>query len=142
MLIKLVEQREPVALAELEFDTAPTAPEITRAFWRRLSAPDLVANERLFFEICGQALHGRPGTTPLLDGIVDSWVTPVVELLYRLGFPQNTPPHRARPSIAVTRGLLLDLSATRDRLACDAAMGQYSRLGEACLADRSSPPPR
>ena len=51
MLIKLVEQREPVALAELEFDTAPTAPEITRAFWRRLSAPDLFANERLFFEI-------------------------------------------------------------------------------------------
>jgi hypothetical protein len=81
----------------LEFDTALTAPAITRAFWRRLSAPDLVANERLFVEIYGQALHGRPGRTPLLDGIVDSWVTPVVELLDRLGFPQNTPPHRRGP---------------------------------------------
>jgi AcrR family transcriptional regulator len=34
------------------------------------------------------------------------------------------------------------LSATRDRLACNAAMEQYIRLGEAYVADRSSPPPR
>jgi AcrR family transcriptional regulator len=132
-VIKLVEQRQRAALAELESDSALSAAELTRAFWRRLSAPNLAANERLFFEIYGQALQGRPGTTPLLDGIIDSWVAPVVELLERLGFPHKH---------AVTRGLLLDLLATGDRLACNAAMEQYIRLGEAYLVDRSSPPQR
>jgi hypothetical protein len=36
--------------------------------------------------------------------------------------------------VAVTRGLLLDLLATGDRAACDAAMEQYIRLGEAFVA--------
>jgi AcrR family transcriptional regulator len=89
-VIKLVEQRQRAALAELESDSALSAAELTRAFWRRLSAPDFAANERLFFEIYGQALQGRPGTTPLLDGIIDSWVAPVVELLERLGSRTNT----------------------------------------------------
>ena len=133
-VIKLVEQRQRDALAELEFGDDLTAAGITRAFWARLSAPDLAANERLFFEIYGQALQGRPGTTELLDGIVDSWLEPVVELLARLGFPNEHAAAQARLGVAVTRGLLLDLLATGDRAACDAAMEQYIRLGEAYLA--------
>jgi AcrR family transcriptional regulator len=140
-VIKLVEQRQGAALAELEFDSTLSAAEITRSFWRRLSAPDLAANERLFFEIYGQALQGRPGTTALLDGIVDSWVAPVVEMLDRLGFPSEHAAAQARLGIAITRGLLLDLLATGDRDACDAAMEQYIRLGEAYLAKQSSPRP-
>ena len=138
-VIKLVEQRQRAALAELEFDSALSPAAITRAFWHRLSAPDLAANERLFFEIYGQALQGRPGTTALLDGIVDSWLTPVVELLDRFGFPHEHAAAHARLGVAVTRGLLLDLLATGDRAACDAAMEQYIRLGEAYLAEQSSP---
>jgi AcrR family transcriptional regulator len=137
-VIKLVEERQRAALAELEFDAGLSAPAITRAFWQRLSAPDLAANERLFFEVYGQALQGRPGTTALLDGIVDSWLAPVVELLDRLGFPHEHAAAQARLGVAVTRGLLLDLLATGDRVACDAAMEQYIRLGEAFLAAQSS----
>jgi AcrR family transcriptional regulator len=132
-VIKLVEQRQRAALSELEFDTGLSGPAITRAFWRRLSAPDLAANERLFYEIYGQALQGRPGTTALLDGIVDSWLAPVLELLDRLGFPHQYAAAQARLGVAVTRGLLLDLLATGDRAACDAAMEQYIRLSEAFL---------
>jgi AcrR family transcriptional regulator len=132
-VIKSVEQRQRDALAEIEVDD-PTPAGIARAFWRRLSAPELAANERLFFEIYGQALQRRPGTTELLDGIVDSWLAPVVELLDRLGFPGEHAAAQARLGIAVTRGLLLDLLATGDRTACDAAMEQYIRLGEAYLA--------
>jgi AcrR family transcriptional regulator len=132
-VIKLVEQRQRAALAELEVDD-PTPAAITRAFWRRLSAPELAANERLFFEIYGQALQGRPGTTELLEGIVDNWLEPVVALLHRLGFPTSHAAAQARLGIAVTRGLLLDLLATGDRAACDAAIEQYIRLGEAYLA--------
>ncbi len=137
-VIKLVEQRQRAALAELEFDASMSAPAITRAFWQRLSAPDLAANERLFYEIYGQALQGRPGTTGLLDGIVDSWLEPVIELLDRLGFPHEHAAAQARLGIAVTRGLLLDLLATGDHAACDAAMEQYIRLGEAFI-DQPSP---
>jgi AcrR family transcriptional regulator len=132
-VIKLVEQRQRDALADLEVDD-PTPAGITRAFWRRLSAPELAANERLFFEIYGQALQGRPGTTELLDGIVDSWLEPIVALLARLGFPNEHGAAQARLGVALTRGLLLDLLATGDRAACDAAMEQYIRLGEAYLA--------
>ena len=140
-VIKLVEQRQRAALAELEFDSAMSAPEITRTFWRRLSAPDLAANERLFYEIYGQALQGRPGTTGMLDGIVDSWLEPVIEMLDRLGFPHEHAAAQARLGIAVTRGLLLDLLATGDHAACDAAMEQYIRLGEA-FVERSTAPAR
>jgi AcrR family transcriptional regulator len=132
-VIKLVEQRQRAALGEIEVDD-PTPAGIARAFWRRLSAPELAANERLFFEIYGQALQGRSGTTGLLDGIVDSWIEPVVEMLERLGFPSEHAAAQARLGIAVTRGLLLDLLATGDRAACDAAMEQYIRIGEAYLA--------
>jgi AcrR family transcriptional regulator len=133
-VIKLVEQRQRAALAEIELDAGLSASAIARAVWRRLSAPELAANERLFFEIYGQALQGRPGTTPLLDGIVDSWLAPVVELLDRLGFPSEYAAAQARLGIAVTRGLLLDLLATGDHAACDAAMEQHIRLGEAFVA--------
>ena len=133
-IINLVEQRQRDALADLELEGLSAA-EITRAFWRRLSSPGLAANERLFFEIYGQALQGRPGTTELLDGIVDSWLAPVVELLGRLGFPDEHAAAQARLGLAVTRGLLLDLLATGDRKACNAAMEQYIRLGEAYLGD-------
>jgi len=133
-VIRLVEQRQRDALADLELQPGMTAAEITRAFWKRLSAPKLARNERLFFEIYGQALQGRPGTTELLNGIVDSWVAPVVELLEHLGFPNEHAAAQARLGVAVTRGLLLDLLATGNRRACDAALEQYIRLGEAYLA--------
>ena len=61
-----------------------------------------------------------PGTTELLDGIVDAWVEPAAQILAAHGFDE---PHAvARLGIAVTRGLLLDLLATGDRAAVDAAM--------------------
>lgn len=132
-VIKLVEQRQRDALADLELEGLDAA-QLTRAFWKRLSSPKLAANERLFFEIYGQALQGRPGTTELLDGIVDSWLAPVVELLDRLHFPHRHAAAQARLGLAVTRGLLLDLLATGDRAACNAAMEQYIRLGEAYLS--------
>ena len=47
-----------------------------RQWWRHISDPSLWPNERLFFELYGQALQGRPGTTELLDGIVDAWLEP------------------------------------------------------------------
>ena len=42
--------------------------------WRHFADTRLWPAERLFFEIYGQALQGRPGTAGFLDGIVGDWL--------------------------------------------------------------------
>jgi AcrR family transcriptional regulator len=101
------------------------------AWWKHISNPSLWPNERLFFEVYGQALHGRPHTTEVLDGIVEDWVEPVAALNVARGIPARTARAHARLGVAVTRGLLLDLLATRDIVAVDAAMETLLDLYEA-----------
>jgi AcrR family transcriptional regulator len=131
-VVRVVEARQREALADLAADADLPVDEQARRMWRRLADPALWPHERLFFEVYGQALQGRPHTTALLDGIVDSWLDP----LTALNVAQGLTPERARASarlgIAVTRGLLLDLLATGDRPGTDAAMEllieMYQRL--------------
>jgi AcrR family transcriptional regulator len=124
-LIKAVEQRQRDALGQLD-DGASTLAEISRRFWERLSDPALWPHERLFFEIYGQALQGRPGTTGLLDGIVSNWVGPLAELLARHGVADARVD--ARLGLAVTRGLLLDLLATGDVDGVNEAMDRFEEI--------------
>jgi hypothetical protein len=93
--------------------------------WQRVADPALWPNERLFFEIYAQALQGSPHALPLLDGIVDLWVEPIAQLAVAAGRDEGEARAEARLGVAVTRGLLLDLLATGDRAACDAAMERY-----------------
>ncbi|WP_328617673.1 TetR/AcrR family transcriptional regulator [Amycolatopsis sp. NBC_00355] len=99
-------------------------------FWRRLTDEDLRANEKLFFQLYGQALGGTPGTTEFLDGVVDDWLGPIEALLARYGVPEADRPAHARLGLAVTRGLLLDLVTTGDREAVDAAMELFLAVYE------------
>ncbi len=110
-----VEARQRAALAGLD----------PAEFWRRLTDDDLRTNERLFFQLYGQALGGTPGTTGLLDGVVDDWLAPIEALLEKYGVPEADRPAHARLGLAVTRGLLLDLVTTGDREAVDAAMAHF-----------------
>jgi AcrR family transcriptional regulator len=123
-LIRAVEQRQRDALAELAPDGSLV--EIGRQFWQRLVDPALWPHERLFFEMYGQALQGRPGTTELLDGIVTNWVEPLTELLERQGVPNARA--KARLGLAVTRGLLLDLLATGDLAGVNEAMAAFLEI--------------
>jgi AcrR family transcriptional regulator len=123
-LIKAVEQRQREALGQLDDGSSLT--EISRRFWERLSDPALRPHERLFFEIYGQALQGRPGTAGLLDGIVSNWVEPLTELLERHGVANARAD--ARLGLAVTRGLLLDLLATGDIDGVNAAMARFQEI--------------
>ncbi|MFL6140363.1 MAG: TetR/AcrR family transcriptional regulator [Labedaea sp.] len=127
-LIRAVEQRQRDALTQLELEPGATLADLSRAFWRRLTDPALWPHERLFFEIYGQALQGRPGTTALLDGIVSDWVEPLTELGVRHGFAEDAARASARLGLAVSRGLLLDLLATGDRAGVDAAMARFVEL--------------
>ena len=123
-VIRAVEERQRAAFAEVVPEPGATGGDVMRQWWRHISDPSLGPNERLFFELYGQALQGRPGTEELLDGIVDAWVEPLAALVAP-GRPRDEARAQARLGVAVVRGLLLDLLATRDRAAVDAAMERY-----------------
>jgi AcrR family transcriptional regulator len=124
-VIRAVEERQREVLAEIVPDPAQAPADALREWWRHISDPALWPNERLFFEIYGQALQGRPGTTELLDGIVDAWLEPGIAYGLARGMTREQAAASARLGVAVTRGLLLDLLATGDRAAVDAAMEAY-----------------
>jgi AcrR family transcriptional regulator len=124
-IVRAVEARQREVLGQVWPDRDQPVPDAMRAWWKHISDPSLWPNERLFFEIYGQALQGRPHTGELLDGIVEDWLQPITDINESLGVPRSVARNHARLGIAVTRGLLLDLLATRDVAAVDAAMDAF-----------------
>jgi AcrR family transcriptional regulator len=124
-IIRAVEERQRELLGEILPDPDQPVREAMRAWWKHISDPALWPNERLLFEIYGQALQGRAHTVELLDGIVEDWLGPATEINVALGIPRNLARAHARVGVAVTRGLLLDLLATRDVAGVDVAMDAF-----------------
>jgi AcrR family transcriptional regulator len=124
-VVRAVEERQREALALLDAAPGASAEEVGAAMWDRLADESLWPLERLFFELYGQALQGRPHAAPLLDGIVENWLAPGTEMALRRGIPADEARAEARLGLAVVRGLLLDLLATRDRQGVDEAMARY-----------------
>jgi len=133
-IVRTVEQRQRDLLGDLLPDPEAEFGEGMRVWWRHISDSSLWANERLFFEIYGQAIQGRAHTTAVLDGIVDDWVQPIAELTIARGVPADVATAHARLGVAVTRGLLLDLVATGNVEAVDAAMEAFIDVYEAWIA--------
>jgi len=133
-VIRAVEERQRAAFAEVVPDPGSTGGDVMRQWWRHISDPSLWPNERLFFELYGQALQGRPGAVALLDGIVDAWLEPAAEGFVAYGLSRVEALAQARLGVAIGRGLLLDLLATGNREAVDAAMEAYIDLMERRLA--------
>jgi len=133
-IVQTVEQRQRELLGEILPDPSRPVGEAMRAWWKHISDPALWPNERLFFELYGQALQRRPHTTELLDGIVDDWLDPITEINVSVGVPEPLARAHARLGIAVTRGLLLDLLATRDVAGVDAAMEAFIEVYESWLS--------
>jgi AcrR family transcriptional regulator len=130
-VVQAVEEEQRVFLAELAANPELSNADAMREMWRRLADPSLWPNERLFFEVYAQALQGRPGTTGLLDDIVDSWVDRASAYFVERGLPADTARAEARLGVAVVRGLLLDLLATGNRAAVDEALERYISLAYA-----------
>jgi AcrR family transcriptional regulator len=135
-VVQAVEERQRALVSEVLPDPQASPGDAMRAWWKHISNEALWANERLFFELYGQALQGRPGTVGLLDGIVDSWLEPAATLLTEMGLEDGAA--GARLGVAVTRGLLLDLLATRDVERVDAAMEVHIAAMEALLSVRAT----
>lgn len=133
-VVRAVEERQREVLAGILPDPEAPFGEAMRMWWSHISDPSLWANERLFFEIYGQALQGRPHTAAMLDGIVDDWVEPVAELSIARGIPPELARAQARLGVAITRGLLLDLVGTEDVAGVGAAMEAFIDIYEAWLA--------
>jgi AcrR family transcriptional regulator len=124
-VIRAVEAQQRAALATMLLDEGAPPAETMRRMWKRVADPSLWPNERLFFEVYAQALQGSPHALPLLDGIVDLWVEPLARIGVARGRPEAEARAEARLGVAVVRGLLLDLLATGEREAVDAAMERY-----------------
>jgi AcrR family transcriptional regulator len=122
-IIRSVEQQQRDAFAAIDPTASPA--DALRAMWRRFTEPGLGPHERLFFEIYGQALQGRPGAVDMLDGVIDDWVAPAAAYAIARGADPAVARTDARLSVAIVRGLLLDWLATGDRDAVDAAFERY-----------------
>jgi len=124
-IVREVEQRQRAVLAQTLPEPGRPLEEAMRDWWKHISDPSLWPNERLFFELYGQAVQGRAHTEALLDGIVDDWLEPIAEINVGLGMAPGAARAHARLGLAVTRGLLLDLVATGDVAGVDAAMEAF-----------------
>ncbi len=127
-VIRAVEERQRALFADLRTDPAGAPEELARQFWKHLLSSELAPQERLFFEVYGQALQGREWARPLLDGIVEDWIKPIAAMLEASDTSSAPVRIDARLCVAVTRGLLLDVLATGDVEEVDAAMQRFSQL--------------
>jgi AcrR family transcriptional regulator len=136
-IVHEVEARQRAILTELVPAAGVPVDEAMRAWWRHISDPSLWPNERLFYELYGQAIQGRAHTVAMLDGIIDDWLEPAAEINMALGLSRAEAVAHARLGIAVTRGLLLDLVATRDVEGVNAAMEAFIEVYVAWLQTRN-----
>jgi len=127
-VVRAVEARQRALLAELRADPDLGSLGQMQALWEHLTSPALWPYERLFFEVYAQGLLGKEPARRLLDEAVDAWLPPVVDMLTAQGVPPDEARAEARLALAVTRGLLLDLLATGDLDAVNAAMGRFTEL--------------
>ena len=124
-IVREVERRQREGVAGLVIDPSLSFADAQRVWWKHISDPSLWPNERLFFEVYCQGLHGRAPAADLLEGDIASWVEPTAALAQATGLDRDTAYAFARLGIAVTRGLLLDLLSTGDREGVDAAMEHW-----------------
>jgi AcrR family transcriptional regulator len=118
-IVREVEHRQVATLADLPDDPAGAF----AAMWTDLRRPELRPFERLFFECYARAAQGEAPFDQLLPAAVDGWLAAVAART-----AGAVDPALARLGLAVTRGLLLDLVATEDEAAVDAAAHAFAAL--------------
>ncbi|MEU0819673.1 TetR/AcrR family transcriptional regulator [Streptomyces mirabilis] len=127
-IVRTSEQRQRDLLSRLRLEPGLSPADAARLLWQQLTDPRLAGQERLFFEIYGHALRGRPEAAPLLEGLVNDWLEPLVAAEVAAGADPAVARNRARLGLATVRGLLLDLLATGDRAGVNAAMEDFLQL--------------
>jgi AcrR family transcriptional regulator len=139
-VIREVEAQQRATLMALRDESGEVTEDQADRFWQHLRSPGLAPQERLFFEVYGQALQGRPWATPMLDGVVEDWVAPVAAMGEARGASPELARVVARLYVAVGRGLLLDVLATGEGEEVDAAMQLFAAMLQAHLAAAGAGP--
>jgi AcrR family transcriptional regulator len=134
-VVARIEAEQRAALADLSA-TGDDLVETSRSFWLRLSDPALAPAERLFFEVYAQALRGRAWTGTFRESVIAAWEAPLLEMFAAAGDEARA---YARLSLAVTRGLLLDLLLTNDRETTAAAITLFGHLVTNAAGDVAPP---
>jgi AcrR family transcriptional regulator len=124
-VVREVERRQREAFAYTTLST-----QEARRRWSLWADPSFYGQERLFFEIYSHALLGRPGTEGFLEEVLDGWISPLVDAMTADGLGEADAMAVARLSVAVTRGLLLDLLASGDREGTTRAFALFTTLLE------------
>jgi len=136
-VVQEADRRQRQLLASSFGTKSPDFAALGRHFWRQLRSPEVAPLIRLFFELYAQALQGRGYAQPVLAGFPDAWVEPVLPALLAAGLTEAEARTEVRLSIAVIRGLLLDVLATGDVAGADAAYDAYLASLGARLAQRA-----
>lgn len=132
-----VEESQRAEVSQLITASAADA----RRLWQHFSDPRLWPAERLFFELYGHALFGRPGTEGFLENAIEPWVADLASaLITEAGLDEKTARVEARLGVAVSRGLLLDLLATGDQQGVTEAFERFLRHTEASYASDAAQP--
>lgn len=82
----------------------------------------------LFLQLYTHELQGGPDAEAFFDASVKSWIDGIARVLVTSGVDPATARTHARLSVAVARGLLLDLLATGEREEIDRAYDLYLQL--------------
>ena len=114
-----VERRQTGLLSEMPTEAA----DGFAAMWADVHRPELRRLERLFFECYARAAQGEKPFARMLPDAVTGWLSAVESAA-----DGPIDPALARLGLAVTRGLLLDLVATNDAPAVDAAATAFVSL--------------
>jgi AcrR family transcriptional regulator len=102
-----------------------TVPELVRRYWAWAADESSRPYIRLFFEVYGLAVQGRPGTEDVLPAVTGEPVALFTSTLGETSLPPERVNQLVRLALATLRGLLFDLLATNDRPPLDAAFERF-----------------
>ena len=122
LLLEIVEEVERRQTAQLD-DLPRRSADAIEITWADLRRPEVRPFERLFFECYARAAQGEEPFARMVPGAVDGWLAAIDERS-----EGRVDPALARLSLAVTRGLLLDLVATNDEKGVDAAAALFASM--------------
>ena len=96
--------------------------------WARLSSPTSLSIFKVMFQLYGEALQDRKRYAAFLSQFVDGWLEAIARALEeRHGLSRQDARLEARLSLALVRGLALDLLTTGDRKGTTEALHTYAR---------------
>lgn len=113
-----------------------TLPELIRRYWAWAASEVARPYMRLFFEVFGLAVQGRPGTDEVLPSVSAQAVDFFTKAALRTGVRPGAVDELVRLALATMRGLLFDLLATNDRPPLDAGLERFLTF----LASQLGPP--